>query len=1191
MDDAIRNAFLQLYLDDRTRGIERSVEDYVASFEGHEELVRREYAELSAAMDRPDGDEDSARVEALPASVGPYHVLERIGSGGMGDVFLAEQREPLQRLVALKVIKLGMDTREVIARFEAERQALAMMDHPNIARVFDAGATSEGRPYFAMEYVRGSPITELCDRERLDVDARLDLFLQVCEAVQHAHQRGVIHRDIKPSNVLVSVDGGQMVPKVIDFGIAKATDAQAQGTLHTEHGRILGTPEYMSPEQAGATSADVDTRSDVYSLGCLLYELLAGTPPFCRASARDYESVLRALREDEAQAPSARVTAGLDAASKGGTPPRTPTSTVAAARSAESAHALQRRLRGDLDWIILRALEKDRERRYASASDLASDLRRYRADEPVMAGPPSTSYRLRKFVRRNRTYVAAALIALTMLVAGLIVSLVFWMQAVESEAEERAARRIADIGFRRAQEAVDKMLGSVGSAELRLIPRMEKVRRKLLEEALRFHKDFLAMRGDDPSVRFAAARAYQQSAGIQRLLGNDAEAAKAYAKAEPMLLELIASDNPEPLRRAAREELSQVYYGLGNLHRKLSEAKKARGYYEDCATVVEKLSEDYPESLEYSMRRADLEMEIGDPEAAVAKVIALADRKPPVPRAQMRVLDYLYSLGETYLRAQRFDDAVACFERARRRAGRRATLTPHEERKMASVWMGQAVAYMVVKRRDEAREAAEEAERRYRKIVVEFPDTPGARKDLAKIYGVLGLLAERRAEPLTQRRYARQAIGVLEDLVAAFPWVPEYGWTLAIELSNYANMIAISPSLHTKKAFDDAKGRVEQALDLLKKAGEDSGRAFAHLVLSELNRLTADDAALEANLRTAAELYLKQRPGKLKSFQLLRHGSTTWVKWAILLIEKGKPSEASAFLERALRHIDSITEPMGQERELVRARRIVLKTIARAYSLAGDHEKACDAAQRAVELAADDWTVQKRAAEVHEAAAQDRGSKARTGAAGTAESSRLRSLWEAACTFAERACDLQGNVAAADVAHCRELYGRLLAKLGRDRDAVEPFMDALRAWRRALAMHARDLARDKEAVSDQQIASARQAGKSMIKAFKRLCATLTKLGDAPRLASGARALARTLPKDHEARFAAGCAYAAAFEIAERTAGGEEAEAHAKRAIESLRAAVDAGLRKVERLEDARFGRLRARPEFSALLRELRRGSG
>ena len=1189
MDDAIRNAFLQLFLDDRTRGVERSVEEYVARFEGHEEMIRREHAELSAAMALPEDDAASARVEALPASVGPYHVLERIGSGGMGDVFLAEQREPLQRLVAVKVIKLGMDTREVIARFDAERQALAMMDHPNIARVFDAGATTEGRPFFVMEFVRGSPITELCDRERLDVDARLDLFLQVCEAVQHAHQRGVIHRDLKPSNVLVAIDDGQKIPKVIDFGIAKATDAQGQGTLHTEQGRILGTPEYMSPEQAGATSSDVDTRSDVYSLGCLLYELLTGAPPFVRSSARDYESVLRALREDEAAAPSARVAVS---ATQGATPgaDHDGASAVVQARSAESLHALQRRLRGDLDWILIKALEKDRERRYASAADLAADLRRYRAHEPVSAGPPSTSYRVRKFVRRHRTYVAAALFALTMLVAGLVVSLVFWMQAIESEAEERAARRIADIGFRRAQEAVDKMLGSVGAEDLRLIPRMERVRRRLLEEALLFHKDFLAMRGDDPTVRFAAARAYQQSAGIHRLLGEDVAAREAFDQAQPLLLELIADEGPT-IRRAAREQLGQVYYGLGNLHRKLSQNKKAREYYERCVEVVDQLISDYPESVEYSMRRADLEMEIGDPEAAVAKVIALADREPPVYRAQIRVIDYLYSLGETYLRAQRFGDAVKCYERARRRAARRKELTPHEERKMASVWMGSAVAYMVVKRNDEALDAAEEAERRYRKMVAEFPDTPGARKDLAKVYGVLALLAEKREEPATQRRYALAAIDVLEGLVAAFPWVPEYKWILAIELGNFGNLIANAPSLQTKKSIAEAIRRVERSVDLLGQGGNRSGRAYSHLILSDLGRLLGDATTIETNLRLAAELYLQQRPGKLKSWQLVRHGSIAWVRWAMRLLEKRKASDASAILERALRHIDSFTETTGQEHEIVRARRIMLKALARAQSEAGEHAKACEAAKKVAGFAADDWTVQKRAAEVHQAAARAVELEAGAESQSAAESARARSLLEAACGFAERACAVQGDVAAADAARCHDLYAQLLAKLGRERDAVEPFMDTLRAWRRALAMHARDLARDKEAVSDKQLASAQRAGKSMIGAFTRLSSVLTRLGDARRLASSARALVRTLPKECEAHFAAACAHAAAFEITARAGASSEAEPHAKRALESLRAAVDTGLRDVERFKDRRLNALRAREDFGALVKELGKTGG
>ncbi|MCI0677309.1 MAG: serine/threonine protein kinase, partial [Phycisphaerales bacterium] len=315
--------------------------------------------------------------------IGPYKLLQLIGTGGFGTVYLAEQQRPVVRRVALKIIKLGMDTQQVIARFEAERQAQAMMDHPNIARVLDAGATDTGRPYFVMELVRGESITQYCDANNLSIPVRLGLFLQVSQAVQHAHTKGIIHRDLKPSNVLVSTQDGRPFAKVIDFGIAKATSARlTEKTLFTEHKALIGTPEYMSPEQAEG-SLDIDTRTDVYSLGVLLYELLTGTTPFDSASLRAaaFAEIQRIIREVEPPKPSTRLSQSLDTLAS-----------VAAHRHTEP-RKLGTIIRGELDWIVMKALEKDRTRRYESASGLAADVQRYLEDEPVQACPPSVGYR------------------------------------------------------------------------------------------------------------------------------------------------------------------------------------------------------------------------------------------------------------------------------------------------------------------------------------------------------------------------------------------------------------------------------------------------------------------------------------------------------------------------------------------------------------------------------------------------------------------------------------------------------------------------------------------------------------------------------------------------------------------------------------------------------------------------------
>jgi serine/threonine protein kinase len=354
--------------------------------------------------------EERRSAEGPGTVIGPYKLLEPIGEGGFGVVFMAEQHQPIRRKVALKVLKPGMDSKQVVARFEAERQALALMDHPHIAKVLDAGTTESGRPYFVMELVRGIPITEFCDTNQLAPRPRLELFVAVCQAVQHAHQKGIIHRDLKPSNVLVTLHDGTPVVKVIDFGIAKALgQSLTDKTLFTGFAQMLGTPLYMSPEQAELSGLDVDTRSDIYSLGVLLYELLTGTPPLDQERLRrvSYDELRRLIREEEPPKPSTRISTLGEAAV-----------TVSANRQSDPTQ-LSRFLRGELDWIVMKALEKDRSRRYETASALAADVQRYLHDEPVEACPPSALYRFRKFARRNKAVLRTAVVVAVALLLAL----------------------------------------------------------------------------------------------------------------------------------------------------------------------------------------------------------------------------------------------------------------------------------------------------------------------------------------------------------------------------------------------------------------------------------------------------------------------------------------------------------------------------------------------------------------------------------------------------------------------------------------------------------------------------------------------------------------------------------------------------------------------------------------------------
>jgi len=369
--------------------------------------------------------------QGLGGKIGPYKLLSILGEGGYGVVYLAEQQKPIRRQVALKIIKPGMDTKEVIARFEAERQALALLDHPNIASVHDAGTTKSGLPYFVMEFVKGVPITEHCDRQKSSIEERLGLFTDICDAIQYAHQKGIIHRDIKPSNILVSFDRERAVPKVIDFGIAKAiSQPLTERTLYTERGQFIGTPEYMSPEQAEMTTQNIDTRSDIYSLGVVLYELLTGVLPFDPETLHEagIDRLRQIIREEEPKTPSTRLSHLGEKAEQ-----------IATKRHTEVG-TLTRRLHKELEWIPMKAMRKERTHRYRSVSELADDIQNYLNGNPLIAGPESATYRIKKYIRKRQRLVTAAAAVMVAVLVGFVVSTTMYFRAEELRAEAERAR-------------------------------------------------------------------------------------------------------------------------------------------------------------------------------------------------------------------------------------------------------------------------------------------------------------------------------------------------------------------------------------------------------------------------------------------------------------------------------------------------------------------------------------------------------------------------------------------------------------------------------------------------------------------------------------------------------------------------------------------------------------------------------
>jgi tetratricopeptide (TPR) repeat protein/tRNA A-37 threonylcarbamoyl transferase component Bud32 len=637
---------------------------------GSDEALRQWLGRLLAGHERPHGilecGPTAATTDVSPPPpplaadhvfAGRFKLLRKLGAGGMGEVWVADQTQGVQRRVALKVVRAGFDSARLLARFDHERQALAQMDHPNIAKVLDAGVT-DGQPYFVMELIEGVPLTEYCDVARLSPRERLELFLPVCHAVQHAHQKGIIHRDLKPSNILVARYDGTPVPKVIDFGVAKATGPRlTEQTVHTEVGVLVGTLEYMSPEQAELNNLDIDTRSDIYALGVVLYELLTGSAPFTRRElqASPFTEMLRTIKEVDPPKPSTKLSGA----------PTLPD--VAAARRTEPKR-LTALLHGELDWIVMKCLEKDRTRRYDTADGLALDLRRYLAEEPVLAGPPSAGYRLRKFLRRNRGPVLAALLVLLALGGGIVgttIGLVQARQARDAEAQRAEGERVAKETAEKRLAQIEKGIDILGSIFEDLDPRTDEKEGRSLREVLGDRLDQVAadLAGEAVGDALVVARLQDRLGRTYLGLGRAADAEALFIKALATRNARLGPDHPDTLRILHKQALAyEVARYLPQAIERLEQVRDAQ---------VKKLGADHLDTL---TTRHDLGVAYrlaNRPAEAVALLEQVRDaRVKQLGADHPETLTTRNSLARAYRATGKLPEAIALFEQVRQARSR-----------------------------------------------------------------------------------------------------------------------------------------------------------------------------------------------------------------------------------------------------------------------------------------------------------------------------------------------------------------------------------------------------------------------------------------------------------------------------------------------------------------------------------------
>jgi tetratricopeptide (TPR) repeat protein/tRNA A-37 threonylcarbamoyl transferase component Bud32 len=721
-------------------------------------------------------------VEPGRVFAGRYKLREKLGEGGMGVVFVADQTEPVQRRVALKIIRPGLDTHRLLARFEQERQALALMDHPNIAKVFDAGVDQAHRPYFVMELVKGLPLTRYCDGARLSPRQRLELFIPVCQAVQHAHQKGIIHRDLKPSNILVGLYDGRPVPKVIDFGVAKVTGPRlTEQSVYTDVGTIIGTLEYMSPEQAELNNLDIDTRSDVYALGVILYELLTGAVPFSRKELEKagLAEMLRVIKEMEPPKPSTKL-------SHSGTLP-----SIAAQRQTEPKK-LTALVRGELDWIVMKALEKDRGRRYETANGFAMDVQRYLAGEPVLAAPASQWYRLRKFVLRHRgPVVAAGLILLTLLggIAGTTWGLVqakHQRQLAEAKEREAVAERDAKDGALKAEQkarAGETKARRQAFAALRSMT-AEVVERKFAQGAVLTEDDraflrgviaqfdaFAAIKGDDADSREVRAEGRFRVANMRHRLGELPEAEKDFDQALSIYKQL-AAEFPNSL--VFRNALAYTHIGRGNLRQDTGRRPEAEKDFDQALKIYRQLAAAFPKRPEFNQRLAGSHLNRGNLRLETGRL----------PEAEE---DFDQALGIQKQLATRFPSRGEFWE------------------DLAKSYNNRGILRSGTGRLPEAEKDYDKAIGLSKRLAAAFPNRPSFRQALAETHNNRGLLLSAMRRLKEAEKDYDQALSILKQLAADFPTRPEYRQKLAGTHGNRGNLLSAMRRLpEAETVFDQA---------------------------------------------------------------------------------------------------------------------------------------------------------------------------------------------------------------------------------------------------------------------------------------------------------------------------------------------------------------------------------------------------